>query len=1643
MMNKKTIILLFFLIQIIQSYKIKFESSGDETYVWKEVFNQFPSSTGNTYGRGKAINQDMAAVGDDYKVIVYIFKYDGTNWQYIQNITGEADSRFGLNVDFSADSSLLAISAHSNSKFFIYSWTGSEYVQRDVITGDYGSYLGLSLSLTGDGNRIAVGTMFYGVGIFEYASGNWTSTKVLTETGSSSYGYVVAISKNGEILLVGDQSENTTYVYSYDSGQWNNIQNLTRENKFGYSLSICDDGSVFVVGTYYSNAAFIYRKNGATYDLDKSLSGTISTSFGMVIAINEDGNEVLVGNSDTSSVYVYIYQSGDWVEQPVMKPSSYSYSFGSTVEISGNWSIVTKSNSPRGVYILEQSILTGPGIELVNCTSLYSKFKCYWTQPENDVSLQFQIDYGYDWTTIQNPSFDSSVNVFYEEFTSQNYSEIYGNEEYSIQIKACNLTTSECGNPTTPTTLTTMIDAVEDFELTALVDTINVSWTPPDVRIIGGVPHLYQYLILVDGPDFHVYTPSNDSTFYEATGLTCGEIYTVYMIPCRTFICGVGDAGEMVYDEIQVGFGPVFDLKCSVSDILDVHCSWLPPNSSVAPSYYNLTSQSGSLLDFQSFNVSDLSFNFSVNLPNQYYQINVSACASNGGCGVISSFQIRIADIPHPNIISSYSGIELIQITFSQVSQAKAYLVTIDDHLSWINFSSLIPNGNEMIGTINQLDGNVEYGVAVRGCTDSSCQPQYLGDSSATISIKAQLGNITGLTCSSSICGFDCEWDSLELSEGLQAISFWFNQNLTCLNKSSTTLSLTGLLGGANYDIYVSASADPDCESSNYSGLNASTSITTQKIPSPSIIQSNSKPDEIELIFTNLIQAKSYLVSIDNQQTWISFSSLIPNGEAIIGLIDNISGNVEYEVAVRGCSDSSCTFEYLGDPSESIPVKAQLSNITGLNCSATSCGFECTWDSIDSSGIEAFAIIINLLLTNQQLKSIDQTQSICLDKSSTNFSISNLTGGAKYEITIFASADPDCKPNDYSGLNFTFEITTDKLPAPSIIQSNSKVEEIELIFSKLSAAKSYLVSIDNKQTWISFSSLISNGTEMIGTINQLDGNVEYEVAVRGCSDLICQTQNLGDSSTTISIKPKLGNITGFNCNPIICGFECEWNPLELSTGLNGYSLSYGSKSICLDKSSTNFSISNLIGGAKYEITIFASADPNCKPNDYSGLNFTFEITTDKLPAPSIIQSNSKVEEIELIFSKLSAAKSYLVSIDNKQTWITFSSLISNGNKMTGTINQLDGNVEYEVAVRGCSDSICTFEYLGYSSATISIKPKLGNITGFNCNPIICGFECEWNPLELSTGLNGYSLSYGSKSICLDKSSTNFSISNLTGGAKYEITIFASADPNCKPNDYSGLSSIIKIETNKLPAPSIIQSNSKVEEIELIFTKLSEAKSYLVSIDGRMTWINFTTLISNGNEMIGTINQLDGNFEYQVSVVGCIDLICQTQNLGYPSTTISIKPKLGNITGFNCNPIICGFECEWNPLELSTGLSGYSLSYGSGSICVSKLMNQISIFNLIGGENYEITIFASGDWKCESSEYSGANTTTSITTIAAPTQEATESSSNTKVIIPAVIVPIVVVAIIIIIIMWIKSKSKKRKNQNQQNQNKEMELSDDI
>ncbi|KAJ5079789.1 fasciclin-2-like protein [Anaeramoeba ignava] len=1087
---------------------------------------------------------------------------------------------------------------------------------------------------------------------------------------------------------------------------------------------------------------------------------------------------------------------------------------------------------PLAQFSIEEPLV--PNVYLFGCNSLFSKFECYWFQIENDEQLQYQINYGFNWTIIEDPVLIDGFDVRYQEFNSSFYPNITGNEYYSIQIRACNLTLNECGKPSSIYDLITRIDSVKNYDLDGYYDYIDIFWDYPDVEIIEGIPNLDHYEVSIQKEtDLPSNFSINDSsaTYIKVDELEFGYTYYVSMWACSTEECEDEEKGEVVSSSISTGFPNVNSFDCVVSDVLVIDCSWLKPSTSGTPSYYTFTYVATTKEDSDTYYPNSTNQSFRANFQVEEYKINVSGCNSNDFCGLISTVNVTTERLQPPIIKQSISQIEEIKLIFTELTQGRGYLISSNNGTNWQNFTTLYSNETDMIGTLSPLSGNYEYLISIRGCTDSSCGIDYLGLPTSPISISPKLGNVM-ITCVPLLYGFYCDWEPLDLSIGLRGYSLSFNSTSKCLSIFETSYSKTELFGGANY-----------------------------------------------------------------------------------------------------------------------------------------------------------------------------------------------------EISIFASADSNCSYNEYSGNNTTLSITTSRLPPPLINQSISKIEEIEIIFTPQyqEKIKDYLVSINNEIDWQKFTTIQSNGNEMIGTIKPIAGNVEYIVSIKTCTDPNCESEYLGLASSPISITPKLGNISSFNCNSTICGFECNWESLELSTGLKGYSLSFNSTSICLSPSTTSYSKTELFGGANYEISIFASADLNCNYNEYSGLTSTLSLTTLPLSPPTINQSISKIEEIEIIFTKLTLAKTYLVSINNGIDWQKFTTIQSNGNEMIGTIKPLAGNVEYLVSILGCTDKNCESGYLGLASSPISITPKLGNISSFNCNPISCGFECNWESLELSTGLKGYSLSFNSTPICLSPSTTNYPFDSLIGKANYEISIFASADSNCNYNEYSGLNSTLSLTTLPLSAPTINQSISKIEEIEIIFTKLTQAKTYLVSINNRINWQNFTTIQSNGNEMIGTIKPIAGNVEYLVSIRGCTDSSCETQSLGLASSPISITPKLGNMSSINCNSTICGFECNWEALELSTGLKGYSLSYNSINVCLSAAMTSYSVFNLLGDTYYQISIFASADWRCEESNLSGLPIYTSVTTLPAPVETASDSSKD-KVISLSVVVPVVVIALIVVLIILIR-KSKKNKKEN--------------
>ncbi|KAJ5078729.1 hypothetical protein M0811_14754 [Anaeramoeba ignava] len=790
----------------------RYYSSFNEAWIWN-LLDQFSGSLGD-FGYSVSIYKDVLVIGAYSAKQAFIYRYNGTIWNQEQTLN-ESTSYFGYSVSVYED--VIVIGANGANQVFIYRYNGTFWNQEQNLY-ESASNFGESLSIYE--NVTVIGT--YGADkafIYRYNGTFWNQEQILNES-ASNFGISVSVYEN--VIVIGADGANKAFIYRYNGTFWNQEQNLSESaTNFGESLSIYED--VIVIGAPNAKQAFIYRYNGSIWNEEQILSES-ATWFGYSVSIYE--NVTVIGTNSINEAFIYRYNGTFWnKEQNLSESASF---FGYSVSIYENFTVVG-APAANEVFVYKANLI--PQVNIINCSSLFSSFDCYWDKIEFPSTLKYQINYGYDWIDIDSPILEDE-NVYYQQFNSSIYDNITGNEYYSIQIHACNPTTMKCGESSSFINLTTKIDSVKDFQLSNPSNySINVTWNYPNVQIDEGIAHLNHYNLSYfnqSQPDLISFiSVDNSSLDYLWNNFECENDYNISIFGCRTQECEGDDKGEIVESSISLLFGEVTNLTCSILYSLDINCNWNQPINCSIPFYYNLTYQSIYQNDSGNYQPTSLNQQFTVQFPNQEYQINISACNSNGKCGYISSISIKTDNLTiAPIIYETISKIEEIEFNFTKLTNANNYSISLDNETNWQKFTSLDLNGNEVIGIISEISGNIEYNISIRGCVDLNCETPYLGEPSSIISTRAKLGNITSLNCYSLINGFICNWNSLILSSGLKSYSFKFNSISICLTNLINYYSISGLEGGEYYEISVYSSADLNCLNNEYSGINSTTSIT-------------------------------------------------------------------------------------------------------------------------------------------------------------------------------------------------------------------------------------------------------------------------------------------------------------------------------------------------------------------------------------------------------------------------------------------------------------------------------------------------------------------------------------------------------------------------------------------------------------------------------------------------------------------------------------------------------------------------------------------------------------------------------------------------------------------------------------------------
>ena len=327
---------------------------------------------------------------------VYVFTRKGEHWvqqAYVKASNPRSSAEFGHAVTLSADGNTMVVSAFwepSNAKgingdqkdesipqagaVYVFTRRGTTWTQQAYIkasnTGEAGTadafgdgdQFGFSIALSGDGNTLAVGA--------------------LTEDSA-------ATGINGNQADNSAQSAGAVYVFTRTGTTWSQqayvkSAQMDAGDLFGYAVALTVDGNILAVGAFDedgsartingptdnrangSGAAYVFTRTGTTWAQQayiKPSNGEAQDSFGVAVALNDDGTTLLVGSLDEDcdatgvnaapcdndqkedvsmgAAYVFVRSDTTWSQQAFMKASNTGFNdwFGSKIALNGDGNI--------------------------------------------------------------------------------------------------------------------------------------------------------------------------------------------------------------------------------------------------------------------------------------------------------------------------------------------------------------------------------------------------------------------------------------------------------------------------------------------------------------------------------------------------------------------------------------------------------------------------------------------------------------------------------------------------------------------------------------------------------------------------------------------------------------------------------------------------------------------------------------------------------------------------------------------------------------------------------------------------------------------------------------------------------------------------------------------------------------------------------------------------------------------------------------------------------------------------------------------------------------------------------------------------------------------------------------------------------
>jgi hypothetical protein len=184
-------------------------------------------------------------------------------------------------------------------------------------------------------------------------------------SGASEFGRRVAVSADGDTMLVGAANDNSgvgaAWVFTRSGGEWSEQKKIVPTDEtggqsyFGSSVALSSTGDTALIGGPsdgpYHGAAWAYTRSGSTWSEQQKLvpkeevTGSIY-HFGASVALAGNGSTALIGgpgSREPGAAWVYTRAGGGWAEEKELVPSDgirgdscQSSEFGHSVALSSD-----------------------------------------------------------------------------------------------------------------------------------------------------------------------------------------------------------------------------------------------------------------------------------------------------------------------------------------------------------------------------------------------------------------------------------------------------------------------------------------------------------------------------------------------------------------------------------------------------------------------------------------------------------------------------------------------------------------------------------------------------------------------------------------------------------------------------------------------------------------------------------------------------------------------------------------------------------------------------------------------------------------------------------------------------------------------------------------------------------------------------------------------------------------------------------------------------------------------------------------------------------------------------------------------------------------------------------------------------------